>query len=707
MADHPSPRGRAFLARLAFVVGGLCLAFGAVGSTVSHSLFTDRVFGDRVAASLDNPGVAAFVADRVTTGVLQESPDLTGVRPLILVTVRELIALAPMRALVRTAARSSHQAVFAEGTRRIALSVPDVGLLLKEALERVSPEVAASIPEEYRTGLASIGEGPATTFILQAWQLRSLLTWLIRGFLVIGVLLVAAGVILTTNRYRGLVGSGMVVLAAGLGVVSLLPLGSIAIGSAIEDPLVRGAAQGLWQVFLSDLATWGILLGGLGMVLGAAGGSVLEEFTPLSWLTERARIMTQPATRSRLVTRAAVLVGAGTFAVWQPGFTLRALVVLAGLAVALTGIRDLFRLVVIKEPSASPDAALTGSGKALLFTAVTTASVVALVAVWLLLRIPAGPPASTLVSGCNGHLELCPRPVNEVVFPGAHNAMSNAEIDDWMFPHHPRNIRHQLRDGVRALLLDVHYGFPGAARIKTDLGGMRQTMDAVEQVVGAEGMAAAERIRDELVGVDEGRRGLYLCHGFCELGAYELRPTLATIREFLVRDPGAVLILVIEDYVSPEDLAAAFEDSRLDEFVYQGTGSPWPTLGSLVMTGQRVLVFLESGTPGVPWIRPAFDHIQETPYTFHEPAEFTCRPNRGGTDGEWFQMNHWIETTPAPRPSNAQIVNAYDALLGRARACEQERGMTPTIIAVDFYRTGDLFRVVNELNGVEPPRNGE
>ena len=700
MTDSPSPRGRAFLARLAFVVGGLCLALGVVGSTISHSMINDRVFGDRAAASLDNPGVAAFVADRVTTGVLQESPDLTAVRPLILVTVRELIALAPMRILVRAAARSSHQAVFAEGTRRIALSVPDVGLLLKEALERVSPEVAAGIPEEFRTRLATMGSGPATSFVLQAWQFRRLLTWLIRGFLVIGVLLVVAGVILTTNRYRGLVVSGMVFLAAGLGVVSLLPLGTLAIGSAIEDQLVRGAVQGLWHVFLYDLATWGILLGGLGMVLGAAGSSVLEDFTPLSWLMERARIMAQPATKSRLVTRAAVLVGAGTFAVWQPGLTLRALVVLAGLTVALTGARDLFRLVIIREPSVGRDIVLTGSGKALLFTAVTTVLVVALVAVWLLLRSPALPPASTLVTGCNGHLELCTRPVNEVVFPGAHNAMSNAEIDDWMFPHHPRNIRHQLRDGVRALLLDVHYGFPGAARIKTDLDGMRQTMEAVEEVVGAEGMAAAERIREELVGVDEGRRGLYLCHGFCELGAYELTPTLATIREFLVRDPGAVLILVIEDYVTPEDLAKAFEESRLDEFVYQGSGPPWPTLGSLVMSGQRVLVFLESGTPGVPWIHPAFVHMQETPYTFHEPSEFTCRPNRGGTDGTLFQMNHWIETTPAPRPSNAEIVNSYDALLGRARACEQEREMIPTIIAVDFYRTGDLFRVVGELNGV-------
>jgi len=700
MTDSPSPRGRAFLARLAFVVGGSCLVFGAVGSTLSHSTFNARVFGNRAASSLDDPGVSAFVADRITTEVLRQSPDLIAVRPLILVTVRELIALEPMRALVRTAARSSHQAVFAEGTRRIALSVPDVGVLLKGALERASPDVAAGIPENFRTGLASIGQGPATSFILKAWQLRSLMAWLIRGFLVIGVLLVAAGVMLATNRYRGLVGAGMVLLAAGLAVASLRPLGTLAIGSAIEDQLVRGAAQGLWHVFLSDLATWGILLGGLGLVLGAAGSSVLEEFTPMSWLRQRARAMAEPATKRRQVARAVVLVGMGVFAVWQPGLTLRALVVVAGLTVSLIGVRELFLLAIATEPSDDPVTVLTGSGKALLITAVATVSMVALVAVWLLLRSPALPPVSTLVSGCNGHLELCARPVNDVVFPGAHNAMSNAEIEDWMFPHHQRNIQHQLRDGVRAFLLDVHYGFPGGARIKTDLGGMRQTMDAVEQAVGAEGMAAAERIREQLVGVDEGKRGLYLCHGFCELGAYELTPTLAVIRQFLVRDPGAVLILVIEDYVTPEDLAKAFEDSRLDEFVYQGAGSPWPTLGTLVMSGQRVLVFLESGTPGVPWIRPAFTHVQETPYTFHEPAEFTCRANRGGTDGELFQINHWIETTPAPRPSNAEVVNAYDALMGRARACRQERGMIPNIIAVDFYRTGELFRVVNELNGV-------
>jgi len=68
-------------------------------------------------------------------------------------------------------------------------------------------------------------------------------------------------------------------------------------------------------------------------------------------------------------------------------------------------------------------------------------------------------------------------------------------------------------------------------------------------------------------------------------------------------------------------------------------------------------------------------------------------------------MNHWIESTPTPRPSNAEIVNAYDFLLKRAKACRKERGMIPNLVAVDFYRSGDLLRVVDALNGVEQPQS--
>lgn len=139
----------------------------------------------------------------------------------------------------------------------------------------------------------------------------------------------------------------------------------------------------------------------------------------------------------------------------------------------------------------------------------------------------------------------------------------------------------------------------------------------------------------------------------------------------------------------------------MEEYVYKGpSGPPWPVMKDLVLSGQRVVIFLETGRPGVDWLRPAFDHIQETPYTFHTPEDFSCRPNRGGTGGSLFQINHWIETTPTPLPSNAKIVNAMDVLMPRALRCQEERGMLPNIIAVDFYKSGDLFAVVDSLNGV-------
>ena len=101
-------RLRRIFALLVVLAGAVSVALGAIGSTVSRAAFESRVFGARAAASLEDPRVAALVADRITSAILAESPDLTAVRPLILVTARGLVALEPMRALVETAARSAH-----------------------------------------------------------------------------------------------------------------------------------------------------------------------------------------------------------------------------------------------------------------------------------------------------------------------------------------------------------------------------------------------------------------------------------------------------------------------------------------------------------------------------------------------------------------------------------------------------------------------
>jgi len=251
----------------------------------------------------------------------------------------------------------------------------------------------------------------------------------------------------------------------------------------------------------------------------------------------------------------------------------------------------------------------------------------------------------------------------------------------------------------------VHYGIPVEGRVKTDLSSDPGLMGKVEKAIGKEAVDAAMRIRDRLVGKEEGPRDLYLCHGLCELGATPFVTTLRQIHEFMVENPDEVLVFVIEDYVPPQDLAATFAKSGLDSLVFRGAvAPPWPTLREMVDLRQRVVVFTESGRPGVPWIHPAFEGMQETPYSFHGPSELSCVPNRGGTSGSLFLMNNWIETTPAPKPSNAAIVNGYDALLARARQCQAERGRRPNVIAVDFYRTGDLFRVARALNLEERSR---
>ena len=100
--------------------------------------------------------------------------------------------------------------------------------------------------------------------------------------------------------------------------------------------------------------------------------------------------------------------------------------------------------------------------------------------------------------------------------------------------------------------------------------------------------------------------------------------------------------------------------------------------------------------------------MQDTPYTFRNPALLTdpknlpasCERNRGPANAPVFLVNHWVSTDPVPKPSDARKVNAYAPLLRRARECDRIRKRTVNLLAVNFYREGDLFRVVDKLNGV-------
>ena len=56
---------------------------------------------------------------------------------------------------------------------------------------------------------------------------------------------------------------------------------------------------------------------------------------------------------------------------------------------------------------------------------------------------------------CNGAADLCARPYDEVAYATTHNAY-NADDEGYAFPNQTHGITRQLRDGVRALMLDIY-----------------------------------------------------------------------------------------------------------------------------------------------------------------------------------------------------------------------------------------------------------
>ncbi len=256
---------------------------------------------------------------------------------------------------------------------------------------------------------------------------------------------------------------------------------------------------------------------------------------------------------------------------------------------------------------------------------------------------------------CNGHVVLCDRPFDQVVFPTTHN--SNSALSDGysqIVANHTEGIGPQLEHGIRGMLIDVH-----------------DHQDAV-----------------------------HMCHGTCTLGNQLHTEGLEIIRDFLEQHPREVLAIIYQDEVGVDAVVADYEATGLIEQVYaHPDGTPWPTLGELIEADTRLVVTAENGGPPPAWYHHVWDVAWDTPYSFMDPDEFSCELNRGSQDNDLFLMNHWVNNLiNLPSEDNAAIVNAFDVLHGRALECAESSGKMPNFIAVDFFLQGDVVAVADALN---------
>lgn len=699
---------RELLARVLLFCSAVLVVAAVVAGYFRYELLSQTHFSDRAATALADADVRAVLGREITDRVvLRSQPDLVAAKPLIEAAVAGIAGSDPFLALFEDGVRRVHAALLSGSNTRLLLDLEDAGVLVESALGRLPVRGLDRIHADVALRLSFVN-GVTRTAADTADRLRVLSLLLIVAALVA----VAAGIWLSAEWRRAVQVLGFSVAGLAVAAILLLAGARVAVERIASDRAVdRRAAGAVWDAFFGDLGGLLVLVAALATTVAAAFATqaTLPNLMPAlarGW----AVVSRSPRRAGWRVARGVAVVAIGLVTVLQPLAALRVLAVAGGLLVLYGGVAELLGAARARR------AARAEIGRRAIAASFAPAlvGVLALVIVLVFLRTGgATAPAAVRTTACNGHAELCGKRLDDVTLAATHNAMSTA-ADDWFSSIQTLSIRDQLRAGVRGLLIDAHYGLRAGNAVRTDLSEASERAGNVdrklyEQALGPDGLAAIQRIRDRVL-PGEGEPGVFLCHRFCELGATEITGALREVREFLVEQPDEVLVIVIEDYVLPSAIMAAFEESGLAEKVYRGppTG-PFPTLREMIDSGQQVVVYAERVGGGVRWYTPGYERaIQETPYTFKRPALLTepskwpasCEPNRGRDDAPLLLMNHWVNTDPTPRPSNAAIVNRRDVLAGRARECARIRGQRVNLLAVDFVGQGDVAGAADELNGV-------
>jgi hypothetical protein len=699
--------GRELLARVLVYVAAALTVAAVVAGYLRYQLLSADEFSDRAAAALSDSNVRAVLGREITDRVVLESePDLVAAKPLIEAAVAGIAGSEPFLALFEDGARRLHRAVLSGSDTRARLDLQDAGVLVESALGRLPVRGLDRIHTDVALRLNFVNQVTVTA-AETADRLRELSLLLI----VLAVVAVVASVVLSPDWRRAVQVLGFSVAGLAVAAILLLAGARVAVERLASDRAVdRRAAGAVWEAFLGDLSGLLLLVAALATTVAAAFATqaTLPNLGPT--VARGWELVSRTPHRLRWrVARGAGLAVVGLATVLQPLVALRVVAVAVGLFVLYGGVAELLAAARTRR------AARREVGRRAIAASFVPVAVGALAFAAVLVFLRTGgatAPASVRTDACNGDVKLCGRRLDEVTLPATHNAMSTA-ADDWFASIQTLSIRDQLRAGVRALLIDAHYGLQAGDAVRTDLSERSERSGNTdrklyEETLGPEGLAAIQRIRDRVL-PGEGEPGVFLCHRFCELGATEITEAFRDIREYLVEQPDEVLVLVIEDYVLPSAIVTALQESGLAEKVYRGPAAgPFPTLREMIDSGRQVVVYTEHAADPA-WFTVGYEGaIQETPYRFkrpvvlEEPSKWpaSCEPNRGTPAAPLFLMNHWVNTDPTPRPSNAARVNRRDVLAGRARECERIRGQRVNLLAVDFFGEGDVDGAADELNGV-------
>ncbi|KAJ5086077.1 hypothetical protein N7532_010848 [Penicillium argentinense] len=283
--------------------------------------------------------------------------------------------------------------------------------------------------------------------------------------------------------------------------------------------------------------------------------------------------------------------------------------------------------------------------------------------------------AAVTAATCNGRTEYCDRSYSNVTFIGSHDSAFVGKL-----PQQNQNIdiKAQLDMGVRFLQAQTHHS-----------------------------------LLDDSV--------LELCHTSCVLeDAGTLESFLGTIKDWLDANTNEVVTLLLTngDSVDITDFGDTFSNSGIADYAFAPLSSPdtlpideWPTIGELISSGKRLVVFLDYGTDTtkVDYILNEFNYYFETAYDVTDSSFSNCsidRPFGASASGRMYIVNHFLDVdifgVKIPDRQHAARTNAATgdgSIGGQASLCEDMYDRAPNAILLDFVDEGDAINAQNSLNG--------
>ncbi|KAF5339646.1 hypothetical protein D9758_015586 [Tetrapyrgos nigripes] len=324
---------------------------------------------------------------------------------------------------------------------------------------------------------------------------------------------------------------------------------------------------------------------------------------------------------------------------------------------------------------------------------------------------------------CNGHAQLCAKPYGNTTFLGSHDSAFFSENPLALARDQEVDIPSQLNLGVRFLQSQAHECVVVAiwmslfkVLMETALTGMTGSYISVIPVRLPRSGGLLIRMTDSIFVF------FHLCTTGCDLFDGGLVVDyLSQVKTFLDANPNEVLTLL---FTNPEGLSLtdmwkpAFDNSGVTPFTYVPPHQPmkrfeWPTLGELIDSGKRVIVFMDAGADGsVDFILPEFTmaSLWEPPFDSTDPS-FPCSVDRIqgplSTEDHLSMLNHNLDINLFDTgvlisdPGDAPTTNSVASILADAFGCQSlAGGVAPNFVMLDYVNLGQGMAAVDMLNGI-------